>query len=526
MLLLNSTFSYSQDTIKVMTYNVLDYPNSNGVSRNTAFQTVISYNSPDILVTQELNELTGMFDFLDDVLTPINSNYSAGWFINGPSTDNAVYYDNTKFSFINNFAITTSLRDINEFTLVHLLSGDTLIIYAVHLKASSGIANENQREGQVATLRNRTNSLGAGTNFMVMGDFNIYGSFEGAYQNLLNTSGSGYFVDLFSLQGTWNNSNYANYHTQSTRLNTVGGAGAGGGLDDWFDMILFSQSIIDTGGINVIGGSYDEVGNDGNHYNISINQGSNLNVPSNVAQALYDASDHLPVLTKLTFGSSLGISNINSNAATCDGVFDGSIYLSVFGGFSPYSYLWSNGTTLQNLTGISSGQYTITITDAASNSVNQTVSVASDIELQLITIKQNVTCFGVSDGTARVIPGGGNAPYSFIWNTTPPHLSDELYGLDDGTYMVTVTDNIGCEIQRAVNIFEPSLLQIFYIPTYPTAGQGNGSVDLLVTGGIAPYTYIWSSGETTEDVAGKAAGVYYVTVIDRNGCAKLVAVNL
>ena len=521
-----SNITNGQDTIKVMTYNVLDYPNSNGFVRNASFQTVMAYNSPDILVVQELNQINGMFDFLDDVLTPVNSNYSAGGFINGPSTDNAVFYDNTKFSFINNYAIATSLRDINEFKLVHQLTGDTLLIYVVHLKASSGTNNENQRAGQVAVLRNRTNNLTPGTNYMVMGDFNIYGSFESAYQDLFNTSGTGYFIDLFSMQGTWNNSSFANNHTQSTRTNTVGGAGAGGGLDDRFDMILFSQSIVDIGGINVINSSYDEVGNDGNHYNQSINQGSNLNVPNNVAQALYNASDHLPVIVELTFGTSLDISSIKTSYATCSGVYNGSINLSVIGGFPPYSYLWSNGSTMQNLTGLTVGQYELTVTDAALYTFNQTVYVGAYIDLHLISIKQNISCFGIADGTAKVIPSGGNAPYNFLWNTSPPQMNNQLNGLDKGAYTVNVSDNIGCEIQRTVNIIEPPLLQGFYIPSTPTPGQSNGSVDLLVTGGIAPYTYNWSSGETTEDIMGKQTGIYYVTIVDRNGCTILIMINL
>lgn len=525
MLLSISIIGYAQDTIKIMTYNVLDYPNSNGSSRNAAFQTILSYNTPDILVVQELNELAGMFDFLNNVLTPVNPKYKAAWFINGPTTDNGLYYDSTKFSFISNVPLYTSLRDINEFTMVHLLTGDTLLLYDVHLKASSGSANENQREGQVQVLRNRTNSLTPGTHFMVLGDFNIYGSFEAAYQDLLNTSGSGYFVDLYNLQGTWNNNSFSNYHTQSTRLSTVGSAGAGGGLDDRFDMILFSQSIIDTGGINVIPSSYDEFGNDGNHYNVSINTGSNLNVPSNVAQALYDASDHLPVITKLTFGTSLGLS-ANPIDATCFGVSDGSIVLNVFGGIPPFSYSWSNGSTKQNLNNITSGQYSITITDASGSSMSQTINVGADFELHLVTIKQNVTCNGLMDASARVVPFGGAAPYYYLWNTNPSQTNDAIFGLGSGTYTAIVTDYVGCEAQREVNILEPSVLQVFYIPTPPTSGQSNGSVDLLVTGGIAPYTYLWSTGETTEDVSGKPAGVYFVTTVDRNGCAELVVVNL
>lgn len=88
-----------------------------------------------------------MFSFLDNVVTPVNSKFKAAWFINGPTTDNGLFYDSTKFSFVSNVALPTSLRDINEFTMVHQLTSDTLLIYNVHLKASSGITSENIREG-------------------------------------------------------------------------------------------------------------------------------------------------------------------------------------------------------------------------------------------------------------------------------------------------------------------------------------------------------------------------------------------
>ncbi|MBT8195425.1 MAG: hypothetical protein HKO56_03565, partial [Bacteroidia bacterium] len=270
---------------------------------------------------------------------------------------------------------------------------------------------------------------------------------------------------------------------------------------------------------------YNEFGNDGNHYNQSINWGTNSSVPSNIAQALYDASDHLPVTAELIFGTSLGLS-INATDATCSGIYDAGINVNVYGGIGPYSYSWSNGSTDQNISNITSGQYTVTVTDASGSTLNQTVNVGVDFELNLVTIKQNITCNGLMDASARVIPFGGTAPYNYLWNTIPSQTSDAIFGLSSGTYTATVTDQLGCEGTRSVTIFEPAILQVFYIPTPPTSGQSNGSVDLLVTGGIAPYTYLWSSGEMTEDISGKPAGVFFVTVVDRNGCAKLLLINL
>ena len=104
----------------------------------------------------------------------------------------------------------------------------------------------------------------------------------------------GQFIDPYSLPGTWNQSAYAQYHSQSTRVRSFGG-GATGGMDDRFDFILNSTAMNQEGRIKFIPNSLKPFGNDGNHYNDSINQRPNTAVPDSIADALAYASDHLPV---------------------------------------------------------------------------------------------------------------------------------------------------------------------------------------------------------------------------------------
>src|SRR5690606_6111825 len=148
-------------------------------------------------------------------------------------------------------------------------SNDTLIIYSVHLKASSGSSNELLRAAEVDSLRKATNALHSGVNFILLGDFNIYHSGESAYLKIIDQTQPGYFIDPQPLSGTWNNSSYAQYHTQSPRVRQFGG-GATGGLDDRFDMILLSQTVWDSGCIMYVQGSTIPYGNDGLHFNDSI----------------------------------------------------------------------------------------------------------------------------------------------------------------------------------------------------------------------------------------------------------------
>ncbi len=299
-LLLISGLLYAQTQRTIMNYNLLNYPGNDTTIRNPYFRTTIAAVLPDILVCQEMTSLAGVNGFLNNVLLPNYSGYAAGTFIDGPDTDNEIFYKTDSFTFISNTPIATDLRNISEFKLVENTTGDTVRIYSVHLKASSGSGNEQQRLAEVNVLRNVTYTLPPESFYMVMGDFNLYGSTEPAYAALLDQSNPGYFVDLFNMPGTWNNAAYAPYHTQSTRTRQFGG-GANGGLDDRFDLILMSQSIINSGGIHYVNDSYIPYGNDGLHYNDSINQPPNLAVGQVVANALHYSSDHLPVEVTLSF---------------------------------------------------------------------------------------------------------------------------------------------------------------------------------------------------------------------------------
>lgn len=281
-----------------MTYNLLNFTESSQ-NRTANFKTVIDDVKPDILVVQEMTSQSAVNLFYSQVLSPA---YSAGVFIDGPDSDNAIFYKSALFTFLGNTPIATTLRDISQFTVVYKSTEDTLRIYSVHLKASTGASNEAQRAAEVAILRNVTNSLGTGKNFIVCGDFNIYKSTEQAYINLKADNGNneGYFIDPFQMTGTWNNVAYAQYHTQSPRVRQFGG-GSTGGMDDRFDLLLYSQAIADPGEMTYVSNTTWAVGNDGNHYNDSVNAQPNTSVSIAVANALHNASDHLPVVAQFTF---------------------------------------------------------------------------------------------------------------------------------------------------------------------------------------------------------------------------------
>ncbi|MBK7851133.1 MAG: T9SS type A sorting domain-containing protein [Bacteroidetes bacterium] len=306
-------------SVKIMCWNLLNWPNTSSATQDSTdrcpdYRTVVQYEEPDILVTEENTSTYSTTWFLNSVMNANGPVYRQGTYIQGQDTNNGIFYKDSLFRFVSNVRITTSLRDISQFTLVFKATDDTILIYAVHLKASSGTSNELQRAGEVDDLRAVTDQLPAGTNFIVCGDFNIYGDYESAYQKLLqpHAGTDGRFYDPLIMTGTWNDPVYSIYHTQSTRLNSLGG-GSYGGMNDRFDMILLSRAVTEPTGIYYQPGSLTPMGNDGNHYDQSVNYGTNTAVPTNVANALYYSSDHLPVYAWFDIGPTSGIEEQNTS---------------------------------------------------------------------------------------------------------------------------------------------------------------------------------------------------------------------
>ncbi|MEO8513750.1 MAG: T9SS type A sorting domain-containing protein [Ignavibacteria bacterium] len=310
-----SLHAWGQENVKIMTYNLLNYPDVDSAIRNPNFRVVIKSANPDILVVQEMTSQAGMNGFLSNVMNAYGNVYSMGTFIDGTDTDNGIFFKTAKFHFISNTRIRTDLRDINEFKIIHInYPNDTLRIYSVHLKSSTGTANENQRALEVDSLRKFTSTLSANSNYMVVGDFNLYGDYEPAYIKLKQVlNGNGHFVDAITgMTGVWNNSAYRQYHTQSPRTRAFGG-GSTGGMDDRFDLMLMSPGIFNAGRIAYLPGTMTPYGNDGNHFNDSINKRPNTAVPDSVADAIHYASDHIPVFAMFTFGNVIGITGNNQN---------------------------------------------------------------------------------------------------------------------------------------------------------------------------------------------------------------------
>ncbi|MEA3318205.1 MAG: T9SS type A sorting domain-containing protein, partial [Bacteroidota bacterium] len=175
-------------------------------------------------------------------------------------------------------------------------------------KAGNGTAEAQERADEVAEFMNYIKNLGVAGNYFFMGDFNLYDDDEDAFQQLINPTNATYkFYDPVNQIGNWHvNSTYKNYHTQSTHTE-YNGCASTGGMDDRFDFIMASGNIINgTDKVQYIADSYTTLGQDGSSYNSALNTTSNSSVPTAVAQALYNNSDHLPVMLDIKIDKDLG----------------------------------------------------------------------------------------------------------------------------------------------------------------------------------------------------------------------------
>ncbi|OFY26503.1 MAG: hypothetical protein A2275_10965 [Bacteroidetes bacterium RIFOXYA12_FULL_35_11] len=203
---------------------------------------------------------------------------------------------------------------------------------------------------------------------------------------------------------------------------------------------------------------------------------------------------------------------------------DGSANVSAIGGTitTGYTYLWSGGTipTQANCTGLAAGTYSVIVTD--NNSCTATTSVTiGDLPGGTASISafSNVTCYGQSNGSATVSMGGGLAPFTYSWSTTPPQTTVTATNLDPGVYTVNVTDANSCIATATVTITQPAQLSnMFTVTNASCNGQCDGQITSSVMGGTSPYIYQWSNLQSTATISNLCDGEYTLTAIDNLSC--------
>lgn len=206
-------------------------------------------------------------------------------------------------------------------------------------------------------------------------------------------------------------------------------------------------------------------------------------------------------------------SSINS---TCENP-NGTATISPSGGVAPYSYLWSNGQTVQTATSLSAGTYSVTLTDVNSCSITKTQTVANTPSpILAIDSIRNVSCSGNATGAIYISVSSGSSPFTYLWSNSS--TNQDLVNVIAGNYSVTVTDFVGCTDTLTASITQPPVLNDSTTTTSTICGNSTGTAKVWPYGGTSPYTYLWSTAATTQQISGLSAGAYTVTITDANNC--------
>jgi gliding motility-associated-like protein len=218
--------------------------------------------------------------------------------------------------------------------------------------------------------------------------------------------------------------------------------------------------------------------------------------------------------------------NFTTVQSTCE-LSNGSINVSVSGGVAPYTFNWSNGATTEDLSNIPAGSYSVTVTGAngCTSAASMTVTNNNPPITVTGTVVSNTTCNGNGNGSITLNVSPANPNYTFNWSNGA--TTQNLTNLLPGSYSVTVSAGGACTQTATFNVGDnPNVPNINLTATNTTCDQSNGSISLSVSGGVAPYTYSWSNGATTQNLANIPAGFYTVTVTGANGCSNSAGINV
>ena len=216
---------------------------------------------------------------------------------------------------------------------------------------------------------------------------------------------------------------------------------------------------------------------------------------------------------------------VGGNNIRCFNGNDGTLNVSAIGGNGLAGYQWSNSSNTVTITDLTSGLYSVTVTDSAAciQSGSYFMTEPTPMVSSVTSPLQNgysISCFGVMDGSLNVNVSGGTPAYSYLWNDAS--VLPNRNSLDSGMYFVAITDTNACVINDSIYITSPS--EISGITTASTLNcfdDTNGTASINVNGGDPGYSYQWSNGQNVIMATNLSAGYYQVTVSDSRACSKV-----
>lgn len=262
-------------------------------------------------------------------------------------------------------------------------------------------------------------------------------------------------------------------------------------------------------------------------YTYNWSDGSTTATITNLFSGLYSIT--ITDATNCLYTSSVSVAEppplafqLTTTSITCNGVSDGEIQVNVSGGTSPYSFLWSNNSTLSLNTGLNAGVYSFTITDDLGCKKDTLVNIVAPSSF---TINENVfsaQC-GLSNGIINTNVLGGTSPYLYLWSNG--QTTADISNLSAGNYTLTILDQKNCITTKTIvltgsNTLIPTVSSLQHVSCF---SYFDGSIYADANGGTSPYNYQWSNLATTSSITNISAGIYNLTVTDNNGCSGVLA---
>jgi uncharacterized protein (DUF2141 family) len=214
-----------------------------------------------------------------------------------------------------------------------------------------------------------------------------------------------------------------------------------------------------------------------------------------------------------------------TTAVKCNGENNGTASISVTGGASPYTYTWSTGANTTSIANLTAGQYSVSVKDANGCQKIANFNITQPSKIWANASKQDVTCFGANNGSITTAASGGTAPYTYKWSNAA--TSPNLNNLTSALYTLTITDANACTFTKDFTINQAKDIVASINKTDTKCfGAANGTAKAIANGGNGGFTYLWSNGNTTQQVLSLGKGAYTVTVCDAKQCKKAVSATI
>ncbi|MCC6689218.1 MAG: choice-of-anchor L domain-containing protein [Saprospiraceae bacterium] len=202
---------------------------------------------------------------------------------------------------------------------------------------------------------------------------------------------------------------------------------------------------------------------------------------------------------------------------TCYGGSNGSVGSTAYGGTTPYTFIWSNGSNINVANNLTAGIYSLTVTDAMGCSVTKEIEVKQPEDMVILPTITGINCPGDKTGSITVSVSGGLQPYSGKWSNGDTGFTASNLGA--GTYTLQLTDSKGCLKTASYTISPVDTLDLNFIVTNVSCfGFADGIIEAQPDGGTPGYKYSWSTGASSQIVTGLAPGTYSLTITDSKSC--------